>query len=53
MVKGRRTKVIGTRVPDSLEIRIKELAKEQGVTVNDWCKGVLARAAGMILAKEK
>ncbi|MBA7571865.1 hypothetical protein ES708_13634 [subsurface metagenome] len=51
-MKGRSTTVIGVRVPDSLDIRIKELAEKQGVTVNEWCKGALARAAGMILATE-
>ena len=52
-MKGRSTTVIGVRVPDSLDIRIKELAEKQGVTVNEWCKGALARAAGMILAREQ
>ena len=51
MVKGRSTTVIAVRVPDSLDMRIRELAEKQGITVNDWCKAVLSRAAGIILAK--
>ena len=50
-MKGRSTTVIATRVPDSLEARIKDLAHREGLTVSQWCKAVLARAAGMILAK--
>lgn len=50
-MKGRSTTVIAVRVPDSLDIRIRELADKQGLTVSQWCKAALARAAGMILAK--
>lgn len=50
-MKGRSTTVIGVRVPDSLETRIKDLADKEGITINEWCKAVLSRAAGMILAK--
>ena len=53
MVKGRNTTVIATRVPDSLGTRIKDLAAKEGLTVSEWCKAVLARAAGMILANKK
>lgn len=50
-MKGRNTTVISIRVPDSLETRIKDLVGKQGLTVSEWCKAMLARAAGMILAK--
>jgi len=53
MVKGRSTTVIAVRVPNSLETRIKDLADKQGLTVSEWCKAVLSRAASMILAKER
>jgi len=53
MVKGRSTTVIAVRVPDSLGTRIKDLADKQGLTVSEWCKAALSRAAGMILAKER
>lgn len=52
-MKGRNTTVIGIRVPDSLETRIKDLADKAGLTVSEWCKAALSRAAGMILAKEQ
>ncbi|MBA7676249.1 hypothetical protein ES703_84490 [subsurface metagenome] len=48
MVKGRRTKVIGVRVPDILYTRIKELAGKQELTVSEWAKATLVRAAGLL-----
>ncbi|GAJ12026.1 unnamed protein product [marine sediment metagenome] len=48
MGKGRNTKVIGVRVPDSVNTRIKLLATRQGLTVSEWCKVNLARAAGLL-----
>ncbi len=48
MVKGRSTSVIGVRVPDSLYTRIKALAGKQSLTVNDWAKAALIRAAGLL-----
>ncbi len=48
MVKGRSTKVIGVRVPDSVYTRIKALADKQGLTVSEWCKANLARSAGLV-----
>jgi predicted DNA-binding protein len=48
MVKGRSTKVIGVRVPDSVYTRIKALAEKKGLTVSEWCKSNLARAAGLL-----
>ncbi|GAI81344.1 unnamed protein product [marine sediment metagenome] len=48
MAKGRNTKVIGVRVPDSVNTRIKLLATRQGLTVSEWCKVNLARAAGLL-----
>ena len=48
MAKGRNTKVIGVRVPDSVYTRIKLLAAGQGLTVSEWCKANLARAAGLL-----
>jgi len=48
MVKGRSTKVVGVRVPDSVYTRIKLLADKQGLTVSEWCKVNLARAAGLL-----
>jgi len=48
MVKGRSTKVIGVRVPDSVYTRIKALAARQGLTVSEWCKANLARSAGLL-----
>jgi predicted DNA-binding protein len=50
-MKGRSTTVIAVRVPDSLAIRLKDLAGKEGLTVSEWCKAALARAAGMVLAK--
>ncbi|MBA7518273.1 hypothetical protein ES705_10342 [subsurface metagenome] len=48
MVKGRSTVVIGVRVPDGVYTRIKLLAAKQGLTVSEWCKSNLARAAGLL-----
>jgi len=48
MVKGRSTTVIGVRVPDGVYTRIKDLAGKQGLTVSEWCKGALSRAAGLL-----
>jgi len=48
MGKGRNTRVIGVRVPDSVYTRIKALAERQELTVSEWCKGNLARAAGLL-----
>ncbi|MBA7657089.1 hypothetical protein ES703_65020 [subsurface metagenome] len=48
MVKGRSTKVIGVRVPDSVNTRIKDLADRQGLTVSEWAKAALVRAAGLL-----
>jgi len=48
MVKGRNTAVIGVRVPDGVKTRIKALAEKQGLTVNDWTKAALIRAAGLL-----
>ncbi|MBA7530712.1 hypothetical protein ES705_22922 [subsurface metagenome] len=48
MTKGRSTTVIGVRVPDSVNTRIKLLAAGQGLTVSEWCKVNLARAAGLL-----
>ncbi|MBA7638762.1 hypothetical protein ES703_46418 [subsurface metagenome] len=47
MVKGRSTKVVGVRVPDSVYIRIKALADKQELTVSEWCKVNLTRSAGL------
>lgn len=49
MVKGRNTKVIGVRVPDGVYTRIKALAERQQLTVSEWCKAALTRAAGLLL----
>ncbi|MBA7554455.1 hypothetical protein ES705_47076 [subsurface metagenome] len=48
MVKGRSTKVVGVRVPDTVYIRIKALADKQGLTISEWCKVNLARDAGLL-----
>jgi len=48
MTKGRTTRVIGVRVPDTVYIRIKALAETQGLTVSEWCKVNLARDAGLL-----
>ena len=48
MTKGRNTTVIGVRVPDSVNSRIKALAERQGMTVSEWCKSNLLRAAGLL-----
>lgn len=48
MAKGRSTAVIGVRVPDSVYTRIKALADRQGLTVSEWCKVSLVRAAGLL-----
>jgi len=46
-MKGRSTVVIGTRVPDDVYIRVKALAEKQGLTVSEWAKANLIRAAGL------
>lgn len=46
-MKGRNTVVIGTRVPDDVYIRVKALAEKQGLTVSEWAKANLIRAAGL------
>jgi len=48
MAKGRSTTVIGVRVPDPVYTRVKELADKQGLTVSEWCKASLVRAAGLL-----
>jgi len=48
MAKGRSTTVIGVRVSDGVNARIKVLANRQGLTVSEWCKVNLARAAGLL-----
>jgi len=48
MAKGRNTTVIGVRVPDTVYTRIKALADRQELTVSEWCKASLARAAGLL-----
>jgi len=50
MTKGRSTSVIGVRVPDSVYTRIKALASKQGLTVSEWAKAALIRAAGLLPA---
>lgn len=47
-MKGRSTTVIGVRVPDDVCTRIKALAEKQGLTVSEWCKSNLIRAAGLL-----
>jgi len=47
MAKGRNTTVIGVRVPDSVSARIRDLASKQGLTISEWCKAALTRAAGL------
>ncbi|GAI99094.1 unnamed protein product [marine sediment metagenome] len=48
MSKGRNTTVIGVRVPDSVNARIQALAAKQGLTVSEWCKVNLYRAASVL-----
>ncbi|MBA7550447.1 hypothetical protein ES705_42963 [subsurface metagenome] len=48
MVKGRNTRVVGVRVPNSVYTRIKALADKEGLTVSEWCKVNLARSAGLL-----
>ncbi len=48
MSKGRNTTVIGVRVPDSVYTRIKALAETQRLTISEWCKVNLTRAAGLL-----
>lgn len=48
MVKGRNTAVIGVRVPDAVSERIKALAERDKMTVSEWCKVVLTRAASIL-----
>lgn len=48
MAKGRNTVVIHVRVSDSVDTRVKSLAAKEGITVNDWCKAALIRAAGLL-----
>ena len=47
MVRGRNTTVIGVRVPDSVSARIRDLAGKKGLTISEWCKAALTRAAGL------
>lgn len=48
MAKGRSTTVIGVRVPDAVYTRIKALAEKQELTVSEWAKAALIRAAGLL-----
>lgn len=48
MVKGRSTTVIAVRVPDSVSTRVRDLASKQGLTVSEWAKAELIRAAGLL-----
>ncbi len=48
MVRGRSTTVIAVRVPDSVSARVKELAEKAGLTVSEWSKAALIRAAGLL-----
>ncbi|MBA7639861.1 hypothetical protein ES703_47521 [subsurface metagenome] len=48
MLRGRNTIVFGVRVADSVHARIKALAGKQGLTVSEWCKLNLVRAAGLL-----
>jgi len=45
MVKGRNTKVIGVRVPDTVDTKIKGLADKIGLSASEWCEAELIRAA--------
>jgi len=47
-MKGRNTTVIGVRVPEGVYTRVRALADKQGLTVSEWCKANLARAAGLL-----
>ena len=47
-MKGRNTTVIGVRVSTGVYTRIKGLAEKQGLTISEWCKSSLARAAGLL-----
>ncbi|MBA7604002.1 hypothetical protein ES703_11120 [subsurface metagenome] len=47
-MKGRSTTVIGVRVPEGVYTRVRALADKQGLTVSEWCKANLARAAGLL-----
>ena len=44
-VKGR---VVGVRLPDSVYDRIQVLADSAELTVSEWCKAYLIRAAGLM-----
>jgi len=46
-MRGRNTTVIGVRVPVDVYARIRALSDKQKQTVSEWCKNVLARAAGL------
>lgn len=48
MTKGRNTTSFGVRLPDSVHARIKVLADKQGLTVSEWCRANLIRAAGLL-----
>ena len=44
-MKGRKTAVLGVRVPDELYKKVQLLASKRGVTMNEWLKNVVAAAA--------
>jgi len=41
-MRGRNTGVLSTRVPDEIYLKVHELAKLNGVTVNDWLKDLVS-----------
>lgn len=43
-----KTTVVGVRLPNSVNTRIKALAEKQGLTTSQWCKAALIRAAGLL-----
>ena len=46
MAKGRTTAVIGVRVPDSVNTKVKARAERIGLTVSEYVKTLIIREVG-------
>lgn len=47
-MRGRSTTVIRLRIPDTLLLRLRDLAGKQEVTLNEWCRTALFRQASVL-----
>ena len=48
MTKGRNTTVMSLRLPDTLIVRMRQLAERGGVSLNEWCRATLTRGASLL-----